>query len=172
AILVEMHTGHPLFLGTNEAHQLGAIVEVLGYPPAKMLERSPKLYKYFVHARDTVDEGSAEGATITRQHARGIHEDPSGLSRHASDVYYLSPQVVAKFKHSPMQRQLEAILNANNGGPRGRYKTSDDGFKPGHTPHDYALFMDFISRVFVYEPSERITPAEALKHPFFAQADD
>ncbi|KAM8793658.1 dual specificity tyrosine-phosphorylation-regulated kinase 1B-like [Eudromia elegans] len=46
-ILVEMHTGEPLFSGANEADQMSRIVEVLGLPPPHMLEQAPKARKYF-----------------------------------------------------------------------------------------------------------------------------
>ncbi|MGH0176943.1 UNVERIFIED_CONTAM: hypothetical protein FKN15_073811 [Acipenser sinensis] len=46
-ILVEMHTGEPLFSGSNE------IVEVLGVPPSHMLDQAPKARKYF----DKLTEG-------------------------------------------------------------------------------------------------------------------
>ncbi|KAH3756700.1 serine/threonine-protein kinase minibrain [Pelomyxa schiedti] len=46
-ILVELHTGDPLFAGKNEPEQLLKIIEVIGVPPAHMIERSPKLKKLF-----------------------------------------------------------------------------------------------------------------------------
>ncbi|KAK1895160.1 Dual specificity tyrosine-phosphorylation-regulated kinase 1A [Dissostichus eleginoides] len=46
-ILVEMHTGEPLFSGSNEVDQMNKIVEVLGVPPAHMLDTAPKARKYF-----------------------------------------------------------------------------------------------------------------------------
>ncbi|XP_029397618.1 dual specificity tyrosine-phosphorylation-regulated kinase 1B isoform X3 [Mus pahari] len=46
-ILVEMHTGEPLFSGSNEVDQMSRIVEVLGIPPAPMLDQAPKARKYF-----------------------------------------------------------------------------------------------------------------------------
>uniref|UniRef100_A0A8D0GHJ4 dual-specificity kinase n=1 Tax=Sphenodon punctatus TaxID=8508 RepID=A0A8D0GHJ4_SPHPU len=52
-ILVEMHTGEPLFSGANEADQMSRIVEVLGLPPPHMLEQAPKARKYF----DKLPEG-------------------------------------------------------------------------------------------------------------------
>ncbi|XP_019346423.2 dual specificity tyrosine-phosphorylation-regulated kinase 1B [Alligator mississippiensis] len=52
-ILVEMHTGEPLFSGSNEADQMSRIVEVLGLPPPHMLEQAPKARKYF----DKLPEG-------------------------------------------------------------------------------------------------------------------
>ncbi|KAJ2383733.1 serine/threonine protein kinase, CMGC, dual-specificity, partial [Coemansia sp. RSA 2603] len=41
-IVAEMLTGYPLFPGENEREQLSCVVEVLGPPPAYMLERAPR----------------------------------------------------------------------------------------------------------------------------------
>jgi dual specificity tyrosine-phosphorylation-regulated kinase 1 len=46
-ILVEMHTGEPLFSGGNEVDQMNKIVEVLGMPPKYLLDQAPKCKKYF-----------------------------------------------------------------------------------------------------------------------------
>jgi dual specificity tyrosine-phosphorylation-regulated kinase 1 len=46
-ILVEMHTGEPLFNGHNEFDQMNKIVEVLGIPPVHMLEQGSKAKRYF-----------------------------------------------------------------------------------------------------------------------------
>jgi dual specificity tyrosine-phosphorylation-regulated kinase 1 len=46
-ILVEMHTGEPLFNGHNEFDQINKIVEVLGAPPVYMLEQGSKSKRYF-----------------------------------------------------------------------------------------------------------------------------
>jgi dual specificity tyrosine-phosphorylation-regulated kinase 1 len=46
-ILVEMHTGEPLFNGHNEFDQMNKIVEVLGIPPLQMLEQGSKSKRYF-----------------------------------------------------------------------------------------------------------------------------
>lgn len=46
-ILVEMHTGEPLFSGANEVDQMNKIVEVLGMPPKHILDQAHKSRKYF-----------------------------------------------------------------------------------------------------------------------------
>ncbi|GMR60328.1 hypothetical protein PMAYCL1PPCAC_30523 [Pristionchus mayeri] len=53
-ILVEMHTGEPLFAGGSEYDQMMKIVEVLGIPPAELLDKAPKARKYF----EKRDDGS------------------------------------------------------------------------------------------------------------------
>jgi dual specificity tyrosine-phosphorylation-regulated kinase 1 len=52
AILIEMHVGDPLFNGKNEADQLVKIASVLGMPPARMIDASPKAKKLFVRNAD------------------------------------------------------------------------------------------------------------------------
>ncbi|KAF5277903.1 hypothetical protein FQA39_LY06055 [Lamprigera yunnana] len=46
-ILVEMHTGEPLFSGANEVDQMNKIVEVLGMPPKPLLDKASKARKFF-----------------------------------------------------------------------------------------------------------------------------
>ncbi|XP_070551677.1 dual specificity tyrosine-phosphorylation-regulated kinase 1A-like isoform X1 [Ptychodera flava] len=46
-ILVEMHTGEPLFSGSNEVDQMNKVVEVLGLPPKHLLDQAPKARKFF-----------------------------------------------------------------------------------------------------------------------------
>nr|CAH7756420.1 unnamed protein product [Callosobruchus chinensis] len=46
-ILVEMHTGEPLFSGANEIDQMNKIVEVLGMPPRHLLDQANKTRKFF-----------------------------------------------------------------------------------------------------------------------------
>lgn len=51
-ILVEMHTGEPLFAGSNEYDQMMKIVEVLGVPPIHMLATAPKTPNFFEQLSD------------------------------------------------------------------------------------------------------------------------
>ncbi|XP_076041393.1 dual specificity tyrosine-phosphorylation-regulated kinase 1A-like isoform X2 [Oratosquilla oratoria] len=53
-ILVEMHTGEPLFSGGNEVDQMNKIVEVLGMPPKHILDMATKARRYF----DKLPDGS------------------------------------------------------------------------------------------------------------------
>lgn len=47
-ILVELHVGQPLFCGCNKVDQMAKISELMGMPPAYMIEKSPKAREYFV----------------------------------------------------------------------------------------------------------------------------
>jgi len=54
-ILVEMHTGEPLFSGQDESDQIVKISELLGIPPAHMIQSGTKGLKHFRKS----DEGSS-----------------------------------------------------------------------------------------------------------------
>jgi dual specificity tyrosine-phosphorylation-regulated kinase 1 len=46
-ILVEMHTGEPIFSGQDEADQIVKIYELLGPPPTHMIQQGTKGLKHF-----------------------------------------------------------------------------------------------------------------------------
>jgi len=52
-ILVEMHTGEPLFSGQDEADQIVKIYELLGTPPAHMIQAGTKGLKHFRKSDET-----------------------------------------------------------------------------------------------------------------------
>eukprot|EP01108_Squamamoeba_japonica_P000848 TRINITY_DN1307_c0_g1_i1.p2 TRINITY_DN1307_c0_g1~~TRINITY_DN1307_c0_g1_i1.p2 ORF type:complete len:194 (-),score=65.36 TRINITY_DN1307_c0_g1_i1:82-663(-) len=39
--------------------------------------------------------------------------------------------------------------------------------EPGHTPADYANFLDLVTRMLTYDVAQRLTPRHALEHRFF-----
>lgn len=59
-ILVEMHTGEPLFSGSNEMDQMNKIVEVLGMPPKHILDQAHKTRKFF-------DKIQADGSYVLKK---------------------------------------------------------------------------------------------------------
>lgn len=75
-ILVEMHTGEPLFSGSNEADQMLKIVEVLGVPPKHILDAAPKSRKFF---------DKQDGVYVAKRTHNGRKYKPSG-SRKLHDI--------------------------------------------------------------------------------------
>lgn len=41
-VMIELHTGEPLFGGLNQVEQVGRIIDVLGMPPLEMIKQSPE----------------------------------------------------------------------------------------------------------------------------------
>lgn len=75
-ILVEMHTGEPLFSGANEVDQMNKIVEVLGLPPKHVLDQAPKSKKYFHKLPDGsyVLNISKDGKKYKPPNSRKMHD--------------------------------------------------------------------------------------------------
>ncbi|CAJ0609505.1 unnamed protein product [Cylicocyclus nassatus] len=89
-ILVEMHTGEPLFAGSSEVDQMMKIVEVLGMPPKELLDIGPKTHKYFEKTED------------------GVY-----YCKKTRDNFN-------KCYRGPGHRKLHDILGVTSGGPNGR----------------------------------------------------
>ncbi|KAF5403592.1 hypothetical protein PHET_02410 [Paragonimus heterotremus] len=164
-ILVEMHTGEPLFSGSNELEQLLQIIEVLGCPPVSMVETSPKLSTFF----ETVP--SCPGMP-----SQPAQSNPTDLLLPAtSGLSWFKPKRIWHKQDWTHEcnflgvgaRPLRSVVGADIGGPQGRRLG-----EPGHTPEDYEKFVDLVQRMLVYEPRQRIRPEEALAHRFFLRKDD
>ncbi len=89
-ILVELHTGRPLFPGKNEQNQILKIVEVLGMPPRHMLEAAPqiKVAKFFT--RLPTGEYRLKDADLDVKYplpGKTIHEL---LTTHSPNVTFMS----------------------------------------------------------------------------------
>jgi len=134
-ILVEMHTGEPIFSGSDEVDQLYRIIKTLGMPPIEMIERSPS-------------------------GARSKFFDQLPISMFVVDGYELSWSLKEQASLLP-EKSLTEIIGVATGGPGGR--RADEA---GHDVNDYTMFHDIISKMLCYDPELRISPSEALRHPF------
>ncbi|XP_026330872.1 serine/threonine-protein kinase minibrain isoform X2 [Hyposmocoma kahamanoa] len=141
-ILVEMHTGEPLFSGANEVDQMNKIVEVLGMPPDNLLDQAHKTRKFF----DKLPASEGGGYVLKKVTGK------DGSYR--------------KYR-PPGTRRLHEILGVEGGGPAARRRG-----EPGHSVSDYLKFKDLILRMLEYDPKQRVTPYYALQHNFFKRTAD
>eukprot|EP01136_Pigoraptor_vietnamica_P038125 Opistho-1_new@106992 len=105
-ILAELYTGYPLFPGENEVEQLACIMEILGVPSQRIIERSSRRKLFF---------------------------DSNNL-----------PRIVANSrgkKRRPGSKDMYTALRC--------------------TDH---VFINFLERCLKWDPAERMTPEEALRH--------
>ncbi|KAJ8377502.1 hypothetical protein AAFF_G00259700 [Aldrovandia affinis] len=127
-ILAELLTGSPLFPGEDEGDQLACVMEVLGPPPARLLEQS-KRAKNFIsskgHPRYCAASVLPGGALVLT----------GGRSRRG------------KLRGPPGSRDWASAL-----------KGCDD-----------SAFIDFLRRCLEWEPGARMTPAQALRHPWLCR---
>ncbi|KAG5188649.1 kinase-like domain-containing protein, partial [Tribonema minus] len=113
-MLVELHSGEPLFPAANSFDHVCRMVGVLGMPPPDVIAGAPHRAKFFEPADDA-----------------------------------------AAPPPPPRLRRQRGAATAARGG--------DD---PGHDRAMYELFADFVARMLDYRAECRITPAQALNHPF------
>lgn len=83
SILAELLTGYPLFPGEDEGDQLACMMEVLGPPPAKLLEGSKRGRNFFNskgHPRYCSVTTNSDGKTVFRggRSRRGKYRGPPG----------------------------------------------------------------------------------------------
>jgi dual specificity tyrosine-phosphorylation-regulated kinase 1 len=128
-ILVELHTGLPLFPGRSEVEQLHRITSILGPIPQAMIEPSRKQC-HFHRGEDTSEEW-----VLASMH-KGLYPDIARTT-------------------------LADVLGVEKGGPGGRRAD-----QPGHTPADYRVFLDFVSKLLQINPEKRPSPKELLQHEY------
>lgn len=135
-ILVEMHTGKPLFCGYDSADQLHRIINVLGLPPRELIARANPSYR-----REYFDEVVSNKWVEYRLKVHKV-VPPEGADAIPENTKTLA----------------EILAGAD------KYGTLN------HSPEQYPAFHDLVMRMLDYNPDTRITPTEAMRHPFLISA--
>lgn len=141
-IAVELFLGLPLFPGTSEYNQVCRIVEMLGLPPAFMLENGKQTGEFFSVYTDDYGRRNYRLKSLeqySREH--NVQEQPSKRYFEATtlpDIIKTYPLARKSGKSTDVQKEM-----AN--------RTS---------------FVDFVSGLLHMDPSQRWTPQQAKLHPF------
>ncbi|KAL3143162.1 hypothetical protein ABBQ38_002022 [Trebouxia sp. C0009 RCD-2024] len=112
-ILAELYTGFPLFPGENEAEQMQCVMEVLGPPPAALMDRATRKQQFF----------EADGSVRITPNKACLHRFPAS-------------------------KDLGQALRCKDG-----------------------PFIAFLQACLKWNPDERMTPEEALQHPWIQTQD-
>jgi Protein kinase domain len=194
-ILCELATGKALFPGENEHHQLLLFIELLGPPPPRVtasLAADRKLQGR-VQVRDERSRVRVPGAQHCRspsvfglavQHGCGVLQ----LALRAQNVRCAAlPRVVDVALCVRRFRTIHVCLLPETDTPRvqldavGQIKLVPDSRgrvpRPGGRRLSHVLrhqkppFVDLVSQMLVWDPAQRITPADALRHPWTLHGD-
>jgi dual specificity tyrosine-phosphorylation-regulated kinase 1 len=162
-ILVELFSGEPLFCGQTEHDQMCRICDILGLPPPNIIESgsTQKIAKMFVK----ITEG--EYRLIPAKNFRPSNKPVSAILRaHLERTLRNSNQQSSSSNSNAMASQAPDNLSAT--APSTVIVNNKNELGPGNgTWSDHQRFAELIERMLAYDPQERITPEEALHHPFF-----
>lgn len=159
-VLVEMHTGEPLFGGVDQLEQLNRIVAIMGMVPPEMVQESPlETRNIFFEKVDDKGPISPENEkwTVT------ISDPVTGVPQ----ILALKSPKDSMVRNKLKGKTLESIIGVTTGGPEGRRKND-----AGHTEENYMLFSSFIRSMLVFNPTERASPSEAIVHGYVSASID
>jgi len=161
-ILAEMHTGEPLFSGSDQFDQMQKIVKLLGMVPSNMLDEANETTRqqFFERARNP-QTGREEWAI--KQQNPGSSRGGSGSSQQPPQQQ--QPQKVVVPSKDPIASIAEVIRAETS--RKKKYPPSETG----NSARNYELFVDLIHRMLSFDPKKRISPADALSHPFVLSVD-
>jgi dual specificity tyrosine-phosphorylation-regulated kinase 1 len=151
-ILAEMHTGEPLFSGSDQFDQMQKIVKTLGMVPDRMLDQAGDQTKlqFFEKGKSKLDKDNWK----LRQTKKASKSESSSSSQQEKPKQPVVPSL------DPIASLTEVITAGS------RQKKKFPPSEAHNSPRNYALFVDLVYKMLAYEPSERIKPQEALNHPF------
>jgi dual specificity tyrosine-phosphorylation-regulated kinase 1 len=163
-ILAEMHTGKPLFEGSDEFDLMQKIVKLLGMVPKDMLERSADKVKLQFFEKKTTASGHEEWQL--RQTKPATSTSPS--DKKEAEAESATSETTGRIVPStdPMA-SLKSVIVAGNQQKK-KFPMSETYNSAGN----YELFLDLLYRMLAYRPEDRITPEEALSHPFIVSFNE
>ncbi|BFU21219.1 protein kinase domain containing protein [Entamoeba histolytica HM-1:IMSS-B] len=137
-VAAELFLGIPLFPGENEYNQLAKIIDMLGPIPDYLLRKGTKTEKYF----NMIQKGNEITFKIKPPEQ---FEKENNCKLQENRKYFRYKTLEQICQHVPMHRN--AFVHDN-----------DQVWR--------ALLHDFLKKTLEYDPAKRLTPSEALTHPF------
>jgi dual specificity tyrosine-phosphorylation-regulated kinase 1 len=153
-ILAEMHTGEPLFSGSDQFDQMQKIVKLLGMLPTDMLDRSSDSVKRQFFDKKKTTQGDQYVLRTTKPPNLKSKSDSSSQPAQAEPVEPVVPST------DPIASLTEVITIGS------RQKSKFPPSEQYNTQRNYELFIDLVSKMLAYLPEDRIKPEDALNHPF------
>ncbi|KAJ5273497.1 hypothetical protein N7478_008622 [Penicillium angulare] len=144
-IVVELFLGLPLFPGSSEYNQVCRIVEMMGLPPAWMLEMGKQSGEFFEKTQDEF------GRKTYRLKSLEQYSREHNTKEQPSKKYFSASTLEEIIRSYPMPRknmkQAEVERELNN----------------------RVAFIDFVRGLLSINPLERWSPQQAKLHPFITQ---
>lgn len=151
-IVAELFLGLPVFPGSSEYNQIFKIVDMLGLPPRHMLEHGRNLLNFF----EKMPADPVTGKPTYRLKTMEQYVEFMSTSKDKNEGKTEQPNK-NYFDHKLLK---DIILNYKMPSKKMTQTMIDKEISERH------LLIDFLSNVLNMNPLERVTPQEALKHPF------
>ena len=161
-ILVEMHTGEPLFSGSDQFDQMQKIVKILGMVPQDMLDKSSDHVRYQFFDRK---KGQREW-TLRQTKEGGKSSDKEKQKQQQQQQQQQQPQEFIVPSSDPIASLTEVITVGAQ--QKKKYPPSE----AHNSQRNYELFIDLVYQMLAYNPEERIKPLDALQHAFLTMTDN
>jgi dual specificity protein kinase YAK1 len=148
-LLMELLLGEPLFPGSSELDQMQQICSLLGLPPVEWIEKAGYERRQAVFRK----EGRGRYSLI-----KADKEVTLSGGGNMSPLVTLGKRKLIDLVRAKMSHQSGA--SASDPSPTTHPTIQDPCLS------EYFHFADLIERILVFDPEERLTPSEALLHPF------
>ncbi|KAG7192287.1 dual specificity protein kinase yak1 [Scheffersomyces spartinae] len=153
-IVGELFLGLPMFPGTSEYNQMWKIVDMLGFPPRHMIEVGRNSLHYFQKVPSTTPNGKPEYTIKSfdkyvqylRSTGKGAQADAEKPNKEYFNQHSLKDIIM---NYSMHQKKMTSSMIEKECSER-------------------LVLVDFLLKVLNLNPLKRLTPLEALKHPFVA----
>ncbi|CAO3586316.1 unnamed protein product [Absidia cylindrospora] len=144
-IVMELFLGLPIFPGTSEYNQLSRIVDTLGVPPNFMVEQGKYSGRYFNRTK------LSNGQTSFKFKSRRHYSIEQNKMEKQSKQYFSTTKLDSLIMDFPWPKKEMS-------------KSSME-----HELSKRMQLLDLMKRILCFDPDERLTPQEALLHPFISQ---
>jgi len=174
-ILVEMHTGEPLFSGSDQSDQMHKIVKVSAYYAFDV-----EGYNIYVSSKHLITKSFEYSEQILGMIPKKMIDNASDKHREQffernGNEWILkqnppSSTEQKRWKPTVASSNPKASLGEVIGAETLRKKKYPQN-EPGNSSRSHELFVDFIYRTLSYDPSERMKPDEGMQHPFILETE-
>ena len=142
-----------------------SLLQLLGMVPNDMLNEANETTRQQFFERSRNPATNKEEWAIRQHNPGSSRGGSSGSSSQQQQQQQQGTRQVVVPSKDPIASIAEVIRAETS--RKKKYPPSETG----NSPRNYELFVDLIHRMLAYDPEKRISPTEALNHPFVVAGD-
>mmetsp|Transcript_4243 Transcript_4243/g.5600 ORF Transcript_4243/g.5600 Transcript_4243/m.5600 type:complete len:580 (+) Transcript_4243:38-1777(+) len=181
-VLIELYTDR-LFGADTDISHINEMISVVGCPPDSLINKlSPEIRnQVFVQATTTETVSSSLSSSLssffvssTSQDVLKVEAGAAVKVEAAEDAEEVSPKMWSPIQKPQNTVSIAELLISKRQKLRTdifKFKSMTKGVIEDEDSEECAHFHDLISKMLVYDVKDRITPTEALNHPFMTSPE-